>query len=46
LDKLEFMELASGDRKVPAKRVDEIAEEIKASWWSKYKAAYRAEGRR
>ena len=46
LDKLEFMELASGDRKVPAKRVDEIAEETKASWWSQYKAAYRAEGRR
>jgi len=46
LDKLEFMELASGDRKVPAKRVDQIAEEIKSSWWAKYKEAYRAEGRR
>lgn len=46
LDKLEFMELATGSRKVPAKRVAEIAEEIKSSWWSKYKEAYRAEGRR
>lgn len=46
LDKLEFMELASGIEKVPAKRVDEIAEEIKSSWWAKYKEAYRAEGGR
>jgi hypothetical protein len=46
LDKLEFMELAAGSNQVSAKRVNEIAEEVKASWWSKYKVAYRAEGRR
>jgi hypothetical protein len=46
LDKLEFMELAAGSNQVSAKRVNEIAEEVKASWWSKYKVAYRAQGRR
>jgi hypothetical protein len=46
LDKLEFMELAKGKKKVTSQRAEQIAEEIKASWWAKYKKLYRAEGRR
>ena len=46
LDKLEFIELAKGTKKVTQQRAEKIAEEIKSSWWAKYKKLYRAEGRR
>ena len=46
LDKLEFMELAAGKKRISPQRAEEIAEEIKTSWWSKYEKLYRAEGRR
>lgn len=46
LDKLEFMELATGTKEVSEQSAERIAEEIKSSWWAKYEKIYRVEGRR
>ncbi len=46
LDRLEFMDLATGTKRVSQERAERVAEEIKASWWAKYEKVYRAQGRR